>query len=180
MGATCRVMRISAASLGMLQAQPNAVELFVCCYRPVVPLGFPEAMREAFLSDPCLVEFRRESIEWLIEDFPELADALIPETNKPHVNLDKAWGEIEEFLQGQPNGAVVSRSVFGGTELGRNLGYGPARFLGVKEVREIADALQTVSDSGLSHPMLREQFGQLKAYYREAAASGNAMLQSLG
>lgn len=179
MGATCHVMRITPATLAILEANPDAIELFVCCYRPVAPPGLPAQMREAFLSDPGLLESRQQSIDWLSEDFPELADALIPETDKDHVDLDKSWGQLEEFLQLGPNGSVVGRAVFGGMELGPNLGYAPARFLRAEEVKEIADALPAVAAARLSDVMLRDLFGQLRAFYRTAAANGEAMLQGL-
>ena len=179
MGATAHVKSISPATLAILQSHPSAIELFTCCYPPAVPPGFPAEMRDSFLPNPDLQASRRESQEWLREDFPAFADALMHEAHKPYVYLDKAWEALTEFLQSRPNGHIVGRSVFGGTDLGPNLGYACARTLGVDEVRDVAAALQSVDGSGLPHQVLRDLLEELKVYYRETALSGRAILQHL-
>ena len=40
-----------------------------------------------------------------------------------------------------PNGALLSQTILGGVEFGEDLGYGPARYLTLDQVGQIADEL---------------------------------------
>ncbi len=60
------------------------------------------------------------------------------------VSLDKAWHGLHYLLCGsaEPAPGPLGQAVFGGTEIGDDLGYGPARCFTAKETSRIAEALQ--------------------------------------
>jgi hypothetical protein len=60
------------------------------------------------------------------------------------VSLDKAWHGLHYLLSGALEPACpLGQAVFGGTEIGEDGGYGPARYFSPAQVAEIADALQS-------------------------------------
>ncbi|MFC7687062.1 YfbM family protein [Ureibacillus sp. GCM10028918] len=65
-------------------------------------------------------------------------------------DIDKAWHGIYFLLTGiadlqKPIESLSGLAIFGGTEIGSDLGYGPLRYLEVEEVKDIANALEIVS-----------------------------------
>jgi Domain of unknown function (DUF1877) len=60
------------------------------------------------------------------------------------VSLDKAWHGLHYLLCGAPDPAPgpLGQAVFGGSEIGEDQGYGPARYFSPAQVAEIAGALQ--------------------------------------
>lgn len=83
-----------------------------------------------------------EDIEDIVFENEELEDR--------EFDIDKAWHGIHYLLTGiadleQPVESTLGLAIFGGTEIGEDLGYGPLRYLEVKEVKEIATALESVS-----------------------------------
>lgn len=59
------------------------------------------------------------------------------------ISLDKAWHGVHYLLCGkaEPGTDLASQAVMGGTEIGDDLGYGPARYFDVGEVASIAREL---------------------------------------
>ena len=59
------------------------------------------------------------------------------------ISLDKAWHGVHYLLCGKPEPGtdLASQAVMGGTEVGDDLGYGPARYFDVDEVAAIAREL---------------------------------------
>ncbi len=83
-----------------------------------------------------------EEIEDVVFENEELEDR--------EFDIDKAWHGIYYLLTGiadleQPFESTLGLAIFGGTEIGDDLGYGPLRYLEVEEVKEIATALESVS-----------------------------------
>ena len=88
----------------------------------------------------------------------------------------------------------------GGTEIGADRGYGPARYLTPEEVREVADALSKITAEQLlerfdpgtmdrlevypgdwegepeNREWLADAFSEVSAFYSGVAARGNAVL----
>ena len=115
------------------------------------------------------------------------------------MNLEKSWHVLHYLLTGKVEEAPapLGNAILGGQEIGDDLGYGPARFLTSKQVREVAGALEAVSKDELAarfdldamlaariYPvrdaseleLAQHYFEHLSRYYSDAAASGNAML----
>ena len=69
----------------------------------------------------------------------------------PILELDKAWHVIHFLLTGDEWGgsAPLKDAIVGGTEIGPDLGTGPARFLTAEEVRAVSAALGRTSESDL-------------------------------
>ena len=61
------------------------------------------------------------------------------------ISLDKAWHGLHYLLCGalEPAPGPLGQAVFGGTEIGEDQGYGPARYFSPAQVAEIAAALQS-------------------------------------
>ncbi len=107
------------------------------------------------------------------------------------VSLDKNWQEIHHILTGEakPSGDLLSNAIFGGAEIGSDLGYGPARFLTPEQVKPISERLASVSEehfrtAARSFAKGDEEavefywglFTRLRTFYRTAVESGCPML----
>jgi hypothetical protein len=68
-----------------------------------------------------------------------------PGTPGHNVSIDKAWHGLHYLLCGklEPTPGPLGQAVFGGTEVGEDQGYGPARYFSPAQVVEIAVALQS-------------------------------------
>jgi hypothetical protein len=68
-----------------------------------------------------------------------------PGTPGHGVSLDKAWHGLHYLLCGklEPAPGPLGQAVFGGTEIGEDQGYGPARYFSPTQVAEIAIALRS-------------------------------------
>ena len=67
-----------------------------------------------------------------------------PATPGHSISLDKAWHGLHYLLCGAPEPVPgpLGQAVFGGSEIGEDQGYGPARYFSPAQVAEIAAALQ--------------------------------------
>lgn len=128
------------------------------------------------------------------------------EGNRPvaHLDLDKSWHGIHFLLTGEAWGGEgpSALAVLGGTAIGDDVGYGPARYLSVEEVKSVANALDEASTDALHKryvPSVLEQaqiyptgiwedegeqafewlmpwYAELVSFYKRAAENGNAVL----
>jgi Domain of unknown function (DUF1877) len=59
------------------------------------------------------------------------------------ISIEKAWHGVHYLLcgQAQPGSDLASQTVMGGTEIGEDLGYGPARYFAPDKVADIAREL---------------------------------------
>jgi len=88
--------------------------------------------------------------ELLVKRMAERAGKVLGErqqTDEPAVNrisLDKAWHGLHYLLCGaaEPLPGPLGQAIFGGTEIGDDMGYGPARCFTAAETADIARALQ--------------------------------------
>jgi hypothetical protein len=66
-----------------------------------------------------------------------------PSGRGANISLDKAWHGVHYLLCGklEPGTDLASQAVMGGTEIGDDLGYGPARYFAANEVAAIAREL---------------------------------------
>ena len=69
------------------------------------------------------------------------------------ISIDKAWHGLHYLLCGAPEPAPgpLGQAVFGGTEIGEDQGYGPARYFSPTQVAEIASALRSPGLEGELH-----------------------------
>jgi len=119
----------------------------------------------------------------------------------PELMIERNWQGLHSLLsfgrwKANP---LLADAVLGGTKIGVDLCDGPARYLMLEQVREIARALQSVSEEELrssfdpaalnaaglppkgawtpeSFPWLWERFTEVRDFLREAAEYGAAML----
>jgi len=162
-------------------------------------MGSPMGMRLALVMVPPqhVAELQRDGqrVQALLTD----AAATAPDAR---LKMDKEWHGIHFLLRGDAwsNDGPYGQAVLGGTDIGPDLGYGPARLLNADEVAEIAAALAGVPIDGLRsrynpvamgefvYPGVWEAegdealvwllagFRQLADFYARAAAGGNAVL----
>ena len=143
----------------------------------------------------------------LIDDPSAVMALIYPEGEEgtKSIDIDKAWHGIHFMLTGDIWGGVapLCNVVLGGTEIGEDVGYGPAHYIGVDEVRAVAAALRdlpreelakrfdaaAMSKNGI-YPEIWDEgedaldyllhwYESLRAYYLDAASKGNAMLKYL-
>jgi hypothetical protein len=158
------------------------------------------------LGDGDLARLREEPK--LITDYLEEEDA--PDGFGPFADLDvdKAWHAIHFLLTGTAwEGAPPLNFIAaGGTEIGDDLGYGPARGLTSGEVRRLAAALEALPRDSLlqrfdpaaltaaeiypdiwdrppeeddTRAYVAEYYEQLRSFIMEAAAASEALLVSI-
>ena len=141
---------------------------------------------------------------------PSSTEAFIYPNDEEHedsIDVDKAWHGIHYLLTGDSWGGEppLANAVLGGTEIGDDFGYGPARYLTADEVHAVAEALKDIAadafrlryvPSDLSkneiYPEIWDDpdddavgylttwYETLRDYYIDAAARGQAMLKYLG
>ena len=117
------------------------------------------------------------------------------------LEIDKAWHGLHYLLTGSARDTEgpLGQAILGGTEIGDDGGYGPARYLLPDEVKAVSIALEKVADAELRNrydasalsaanvypggwddpetlEWLLEAFGELQSFYRGAAARGSAAL----
>jgi Domain of unknown function (DUF1877) len=134
---------------------------------------------------------------------PAKVKAVVYSTEKPPLDLDKAWWGIHFLLTGEygPGAEPISWAIMGGLELeGPDLGYGPPRYLRPDQVAAVAAALTGVSAETLAgrfdadaftkadiYPSIWDEGSEAADYlidyyrklvrlYSEAAKAGHAML----
>ena len=117
------------------------------------------------------------------------------------LSIEKAWHGVHYLLCGAADAAPGSlgQAILGGTEIGPDRGYGPARYLTAQEVREVAEGLSQVTKEVLlerydpdtmdrlkvypghwsdpeNREWLTEAFADVLDFYTSVAARGNAVL----
>lgn len=145
-------------------------------------------------------------LEALINDPSSIRSLLYPDNGgswpKNHLYLDKAWHGIHFTLNGQAWGGEepLFNAILGGTEIGEDIGYGPANYLTPEQVRSLASALKAIppelfwsriNRSALAaakiYPNIWERdsdaidyihsyYDDLYLFYYEAAQRGDAVL----
>jgi hypothetical protein len=120
-----------------------------------------------------------------------------------HLDVDKAWHAIHYMLNGKTweGDPPLFWTVMGGKEIGEDVGYGPARYLSVEQVKAIAGALSAIDaklfgarfdaralDAAEIYPQIWESgdaealeyvvsyYDQLRSFYLAAAERGDAVL----
>jgi hypothetical protein len=94
-----------------------------------------------------LVMIGQDQVTSLSQDEHSLQKLLFYAGPDLRLAMDKEWGGIQFLLNGGPDSAdgPYGQVIFGGQEIGPNMGYGPARVLNAKQVAEIASHLQSLS-----------------------------------
>lgn len=101
-----------------------------------------------------------ESIEDIL--FPDDAE----DPFEDQTDIDKSWHQLHYLLTGslEPDGSAVGDAILGGSAVGPDLGYGPARLIPSERVNEIANALRTV-DIGERYEGLDQSLPALSHVY---------------
>lgn len=117
-------------------------------------------------------------------------------------DIDKSWQTIHYLISGEVwNGSSPqAQVVLGGTEIGEDLGYGPARYHEPAQVQQLADSISDIDSKELAKrfdpeameryslyafsseyatdelEMAQDYFQELKSFYSNAASRGDAIL----
>ncbi|TAL31508.1 MAG: DUF1877 family protein [Alphaproteobacteria bacterium] len=133
---------------------------------------------------------------------PKLIDSYIWPLPKSYLDLHKYWHGIHFILADDeigPGPEPISWAVLGGTYIGEDVGYGPARFLMPEQVKMVSESFDAINESqfrakfdpkkfevkeiyptwewdskGLD--FLVEYYHKLVDFYRAAASRGDGML----
>lgn len=199
MSMICHLRQLPPVELAELQAHPERV----------VPTVHPETtdseimrLREetqrlgrAVVNNPKDATLRGEYMEAV-----KMTSKLAAKYNSPaELEIEKSWHGIHFLLTGTawevmpPLGNVL----LGGTEIGEDVGYGPARYLTPQQVAEVSAELEKITEENLRQRFKFEEleraqiyaitsagdieyllghFSRVVAHYRDAARNGNAML----
>ena len=120
------------------------------------------------------------------------------------ISLDKAWHGLHYLLCGtaEPAPGPLWQAVFGGVEIGEDMGYGPARYFTVVRTAEIAQALEVTGlETTLRHrydpdamerigiypggwhvegpDWLIDAFRKLRDFYSASATAGQAVITAI-
>ena len=124
------------------------------------------------------------------------------ESDEEELNIDKTWHAIHFLLTGDPwqGYPPLVNAVLGGAPISQeDIGYGPVRYLTKEAVKQVSDALSTISpddlwkrfdpEAFLAHQIypgftgnaedkiyICSYFQDLKTFFREAAANDLAMI----
>jgi len=150
-------------------------------------------------------------LEALKEDASNTSDLLFERVSTGDVtsgvDIDKSWAAIHFMLTGSQWGGSEPESlpVLGGTEIGADIGYGPARYLTPEQVLAAHQVLQLMPaaelkkrfiptkleeaniypsgiwlDEGMDgFEYIEHWYEQLRALYAHAAKNGNAVLLAI-
>ena len=163
-------------------------------------------------------EYRRITLDQLqdlqvaLQSNPEaVSEFLDPEesiddTSNSLLDIAKAWHGIDFLLYGNENDVPsLLNVVMGGTEIGEDVGYGPARFLLPEQVKEANENLSildkadlrmqfdpvaleaadiypggwTVGEPDALFEWLWVRLSAIREFFREAAQNGDVMLMYL-
>ena len=156
------------------------------------------------------VAITSDDLDRLISDPDEIEELLYPDggSRNPenHLDIDKAWHGIHFLLTGESEECddLLSQVVMGGTALGPDVGYGPARYLTPQQVSQLAGVLAKLPSTSLAaryapaemeeagiYPDIWQRDGdealeyllhyydKLVDFYHQGAAQGHAVLQYL-
>jgi hypothetical protein len=93
-----------------------------------------------------LVMVAPDQVPELSRDEKALSELLFGGTPDARLEMDKEWHGIQFLLNGDPwsTRGTYGLVIFGGKEIGADLGYGPARVLTPRQVKDIASNLETL------------------------------------
>ena len=92
-----------------------------------------------------------DQVEQLVNDERQML-AVFGRNDGSVVNLDKAWHGLHYLFTGSPSDTkgALGQAILGGREIGKDLGYGPARVLSPEQVKNISQALNALTTEGLA------------------------------
>ena len=206
MSMTVHYKHVSPWLLTLLATQPELVEPFTVVSRtrePGVPkratlrkdsmAGLPSRLKKQRLAE---IDFCNEIVEEMREQIknisPKNARRILEEAKSDGLSLGKYFENVQFHISGEiadHGTSLLSRAVTGGENVGNETWpYGPATFLGKKEVEKVAARLLKISDSEFltqyspggwdkqTTEYALVYFREFVSYYAEAAKAGHAML----
>lgn len=139
-----------------------------------------------------------------IEDPSMIESLLDPEADSQDaIDVDKAWHAIHYMLtrSAWEGEAPLANAVLGGTAIGDDVGYGPAKYITAEQVKDVAanlpnrELLKTAFDTSAltseeiypeiwdegedALDYVLEHYESMMDYFLDAASRGNAMLKYL-
>lgn len=203
MGMIGHLRAITAEQLVSLQQEPDSIEDFLQGEAPPDTAKLMAALQRAqeiglrAMGNPA--EKEKARLEIIRELTAAGAKAPKDGPNEDGLRLEKSWHSLHYLLTGsaQEVDSPLGSAILGGTEIGPDLGYGPARFLDPKRVQEVSSALNTISSDDLARrfdlnamiaakiyacaddeelELAQHYFEHVVKYYAEAAKRGDAML----
>jgi hypothetical protein len=181
--------QISPALLQELQENPALIQALLY-------LELVESYKKLGLGMP-------PDMQNVLQNLNQSSKAYSDQDNFPALDLAKNFNAIHFILDGSAYEitSIAGQAIFGGQEIGENLGYGPARFLTSEEVKVVATELAQISEADFRAKFdpvaLKEEaiypysmgeitkdegdilayyYNDLVNYYQDAAQRGNAML----
>ena len=119
-----------------------------------------------------------------VQSDPSLINAMVMDVIEENVDADeyldlyKSWNAIHVLLEDGEPGAE-SNAVMGGTPVGEDLGYGPARLLDDQEVAKISADLAKVSQSDFEGRFDVDKMKDVYSFHAEDADEEWSMISDL-
>lgn len=105
----------------------------------------PDALARGEGGDALIkvMEERSRALQAVLGSRKQAGTGSQPSSKRASISIDKAWHGVHYLLCGkaEPDSSTVSQAVMGGTEIGEDLGYGPARYFEPDKVAGIAREL---------------------------------------
>lgn len=162
MGMRGHYRHVTGNVLTALMARPKLAET-IALHQPAHPSGLPAQVREMLAALPpeqaaaVEVSFRAKFEELSGEKVGASsaqsasrlrAGGIDPDEVDEGISIDKAWHGLHVVLAGtawEPT-APPGNAVLGGTAIGKDVGYGPIRYITAADVKVTAAALNAISD----------------------------------
>ncbi|MCB9497738.1 MAG: YfbM family protein [Fibrobacteria bacterium] len=113
----------------------------------------------------CFAPIDNEVLSGLVAD-PSGMEGFLESVSDAVVDIDKSWHAIHFTLAGSSDGGEgpLASAVFGGIELGDDMGYGPVRYLDAERVRVIADRLTELGVEGFKARFSLDRLAEADIY----------------
>jgi hypothetical protein len=203
MGMIGHLRAITMVELGTLQQNPDSIEEFlqgdVRANAPNLMAVLERVQKIGLQAAGNPAEVQKARLEIVRELAAAGVKLPVDGPDENGLSLEKSWHSLHYLLTGsaQEVDSPLGNAILGGKEIGPDLGYGPARFLGAAQVREVSSSLNSISKDDLARrfdlnammaakiyacgdeeelELAQHYFEHLVKYYAEAANRGDAML----
>lgn len=116
-------------------------------------IAITEDQLQAFIEDTDLLE------KYIYQDDSE-------EFNKTELDIDKSWHAIHFILTKDPwkGNLPESLAILGGTEIGEDVGYGPALYINSQQVKQVSEMLKTLDYDKIKCEYKPQEFEKAEIY----------------
>src|SRR5581483_943175 len=126
---------------------------------------FLAALSDSLTSEQIPLEFRQQ-IQAMVQSSRSRKSKLDPNDLGEELDIAKDWHAIHFLLCGVAGDAPgpLGDTILGGTEIGNDRGYGPARYLEVAQTKAIAEALEMIGPAKIGNRYSAAEMNRQQIY----------------